>query len=181
MELTNGNAIVINEDNMQISEVQEFSLKVRAILVDKHNRILTANYGGVYLLPGGSVDCGETIVQAVIRELSEETGEKYNEQELEYLTCLKYYQKNYPKRDGTFQNRLVQTHYFVGKLKEVSKSSQTLTDKEKKGNFRLEFFHLEELEKAIYENTSDNPRNVYFGKEILSVIQVYKDKSNQNI
>ena len=51
--------LVINEDNLQFEEIQEFSSKVRAILVDGNNRILIANYGNVILLPGGKVDEGE--------------------------------------------------------------------------------------------------------------------------
>ena len=53
--------LVINEDNLQYSEVQEFSSKVRAILIDENNQMLIANYGNVILLPGGKVDEGETL------------------------------------------------------------------------------------------------------------------------
>jgi len=52
--------LIINEDNLNNNEVQEFSTKVRAILFDENNRILIANYGNVILLPGGKVDDGET-------------------------------------------------------------------------------------------------------------------------
>lgn len=106
--------LVINDDNLQFNEVEEFSSKVRAILVDENNKILIANYGNVILLPGGKVDDGETILTAITRELSEELGQKYNKEELDLFVTLSYYQKNYPKRDGILQNRLVQTHYFVG-------------------------------------------------------------------
>lgn len=175
MRNKNTDAIVINIDDLKMNEVQEFTSKVRAILVDEDNTILVANYGGVYLLPGGSIDSGETKEQAIIRELREEIGQDYNKEELEYFICLRYFQKNYPKRNGTFQNRLVETYYFVGKMKGILKSSQALTDKEKQDNFKLELFCLEELEKVILENTNNNPRNLYFQRELMSIIQVYKD------
>ena len=63
--------LLINDDNLQFDEVQEFNLKARAILIDENNRILIANYGNVILLPGGKVDEKESVSDAIIREFSE--------------------------------------------------------------------------------------------------------------
>ena len=152
--------VVINDDNLQLCEVQEFNSKARAILVNENNEILIANYGNVILLPGGKVDEGETVSETVIRELSEELGQEYNTDELDFFLTLNYYQKGYPKRDGTFQNRLVQTHYFLGLYKGIKKDSRKLTEKEQKGNFRLELVSLEDLENMILKNVNNNPRNI---------------------
>jgi len=174
--------LIINEDNLQYSEVQEFSSKVRAILIDENNQMLIANYGNVILLPGGKVDEGETLSEAIIRELSEELGQDYNSGELEFFVTLNYYQKDYPKRDGTFQNRLVQTHYFVGSYKAINKDSRKLTEKEQKGNFRLELVSFDDLENMILKNVNDNPRNIYFQKELLTIMSNYKNiKQNVSV
>lgn len=173
---------IINEDNLQYSEIQEFSSKVRAILIDENEQILIAKYGNVILLPGGKVDAGETILTAITRELYEEIGQIYSGDELEFFTTLNFYQKNYPKRDGTFQNRLVKTHYFVGSYKEVKKDKQKLTEKEQKSNFRLELVSLEDLENMILNNDNNNPRNVYFQKELLAILACYKStKQNTSV
>jgi len=50
----------------------------------------------------------------------------------------------------------------------------TLTESEKEGNFKLELISLDELENVIMENKNDNPRNIYFQKELLEVINFYQ-------
>lgn len=166
--------LVINDNNLYINEIHEFGSKVRAILLDDNNQILIANYGDVFLLPGGSIDDGENSISALLRELKEELGQEYNASELQYLTYLDYYQKNYPKRDGSTVNRLIQTHYFVGRYKGVLK--QTLTDKEIKDNFRLELVSLDNLESIILNNKKNNPRNIYFQNELLTILNFYNNR-----
>ena len=166
--------LIINEDNLQINEIQEFCIKARAILIDENNKILIANYANVILLPGGKVNEKELISHAIIREIKEELGQDYNNDELEYFLTLNYYQKNYPKKEGIFQNRLVKTYYFLGRYKKVTKELQKLTEKEKKGNFKLELVSLEEIENIILNNKNNNPRNIYFQKELMMIILHYK-------
>ena len=174
--------LVINDDNLQFDEVQEFNSKARAILIDENNKVLIVNYSNVILLPGGKVDEGETVSEAITRELSEELGQDYSANELDFFVTLNYYQKDYPKRDGTFQNRLVKTHYFVGSYKGIKKASRKLTKKEQKGNFRLELVSLEDLEDIIFKNVNDNPRNIYFQKELLTILTSYKNiKQNVSV
>jgi 8-oxo-dGTP diphosphatase len=56
-------------------------LTVDAVVFDKHGRLLLIRrkhppFQGQLALPGGFVDCGETVEDAVCRELFEETGLK---------------------------------------------------------------------------------------------------------
>lgn len=170
----------INDDKLKCSDLQEVSTKVRAILIDEHSQILIANYHNVILLPGGKVDEGESLLGAMTRELSEEIGQDYSEEELQFLVTLNYFQKNYPRGNGIFKNRLVQTHYFVGKYKDINWGMQKLTEKEQKGNFHLELVPLDSLENVILNNKSTNPRNQYFQKELLNILELYKN-SNTNV
>ena len=53
--------LILNDENLQLDQVNEFNSKVRAILVDNENRVLVANYGGIFLFHGGSIDDDENI------------------------------------------------------------------------------------------------------------------------
>ena len=168
--------LVINDDNLRDCEVEEFSRKVRAILVDEDNKILIANYYNLILLPGGKVEDNESIYTAIRRELKEETGKDYSEEELELFEILNYYQKNYLTRNEVIRNRLVQIYYFIGKYKGVKQERQKLTESEQKANFRLELVPLYNIEKIIKNNKNDNPRNIYFQKELLTILELYKTR-----
>lgn len=169
--------LTINPYKLTKEDIEEHNIKVRAILINDNNKILVGNYGGTYLLPGGSINYNEDIISGLIRELKEETGIDYAINELEYLCHLNYFQKNYPKRDGTIKNRLITTHYYIGKYKEISISNQTLTKNEQKGNFKLKLIPLEKLTNIIINNKNNNPRNIYFQKELLEVIKFYKESN----
>ena len=163
--------IVINENNLDISNINKTNIKVRALLALK-NEILVANYGGVLMLPGGKIDKGETNKEALIRELKEETGIIYNEEELNDLFLLEYYQANYPTRDGKILNRLIKTYFYYDKFKGINKDKQHMTEKEIKGNFSLQLIEINDL----LNNLSDtsNPRSEFFNREITEAIKVYK-------
>lgn len=167
--------IVINENNLNENEINEFNSKVRSILLNDNNEILVCNYGGTYLLPGGKIDNDESQIDALIRELHEETGIIYDSKEFKFLCELQYFQKDYPKRDSNLKiNRLVTTYYYLGKYKEANLEKQVLSDKEVKSNFRLELINIDNLENVILSNHNSNPRNSYFKKELLTILEYYK-------
>lgn len=89
--------LVINDENLQMSDIEVINSKVRVILLDEEENVLLANYGGVYLFPGGSIEDGETVEKALIRELWEEIGVLYEEQELEFLVQLDIWERNHQK------------------------------------------------------------------------------------
>lgn len=166
--------IIINEENLKKNDIEEFNIKARAILLNEKEELLIGNYGGTYLLPGGKIDKNEKIIDGLLRELEEETGTYYNDKEVNYLCTIEYFQKNYPKRNGKTQNRLITTHYYIGEYKEISLDKIKLTENEQNGNFKLELIPLNELENILMENKNNNPRNIYFQKELLAVIDFYK-------
>lgn len=159
--------------------MDEYKTKVRALLFDRHENILITKYGGVILLPGGSIEEGEKKEDAIIRELLEETGIIYKNKELNELVTINYYQNNYPKRNGEFKNRLLTTHYYIGKYKGLSLEKQKLSTNELNNSFSQELISLSELKEMIMKIKSTNPRNMYFQKELLTLLALYDNIKHQ--
>lgn len=166
------NNIIINEDKLNNNDIEVVSNKVRAILVDGH-KLLIANYGGVYLLPGGSIENGESKDNAIIRELKEEIGIDYSINELEYILTLNYYQKHYPVRHDNFKNRLSITNFYLGNYRGIDLCKINRTAKEIRDGFSLRLVDYDNLDMLISENSS-NPRKLFFDRELSELQKVLR-------
>ena len=155
-----------------IQNPDEIKMKSRAIITDNEGKILIGNYGGVYLLPGGSIDDGENPNDTIIRELREETGLEF--QELEPFAKIRYFQNRYPTREGRTINRLLITYYYIGREKDAIKHDRKLTEKEIKDGFELKYYSVEEIGRMLEQNQTENPRNEYFNTEIKTIIEHYR-------
>lgn len=164
--------IVINDNNLSNDDIHKFGNKVRAILLE-NDKILISHYGGVILLPGGSIDEGETQDEAIIRELKEEIGIDYDIKDLVQVLCLKYYQSNYYTRNNEIINRLITTQYYLGQYNGIKINKTRRTDKEIKDNFHLQLMKIDDLLKTIDE-TCYNPRKKFFDREVQEVVKVLK-------
>lgn len=162
--------VIINDSNLNINDIEKSSVKARALLYTD-NSILVANYNGIYLLPGGKLENNENVIDALQRELVEETGIIYNKEDLSELFILRYYQKNYLTIDNKILNRLVTTYYYISKFKGVDLTKANRSNREIEGNFKLELLNIEELSKPLI---NDNPRSEYFDRELKEVLKVYR-------
>ena len=148
--------------------------KVRAIIKTEDDKFLIANYGGVLMFPGGKLEDGEYLVPAILRELKEEIGVEYSVTDIEPLTAFKQFQPNYPTREGKIVDRTINTFYFIVPYKGINIEAAKLSEKEKTGNFKLEFLTEEEIYNFIKNNKTNNPRKKWFIKELKNVMEIYK-------
>lgn len=88
-------------------------------------------------------------------------------------------QRDYVKRDGVKKNRLVKTSYFYGTYKPFELGSQRLTAREEKDGFKLQLVPFCELEKFVLENRNNNPRNIYFQREMIEITRLYMNLFGQ--
>ena len=166
--------IIINGENIN-EKFTKKKLKSRAVLVNSSNEILVANYGGVLLLPGGSIDGKETPDETIHRELREEIGVDMKPEQLKPFLKVRYFQPNYPERNGNTINRLAITYYYLGHINSIS-NERDLTENEKKDGFTVDFYSINQVQGMLNSKKGDNPRRLYFDRELQAVIDYYKEK-----
>ena len=167
--------IIGNEDKRNYSNMK---MKARVLLENSRGEIVVSSYGGIYLLPGGSIDDGENPNTAILREIKEELGFDMKLEELTQLTKIKYFQSNYPTRDNSIEDRLLITYYYLGKAEKIS-NNNSLTVREKEDGFTSKFYTLNEVKDLIKGNPKNNPRKEYFDMELKTVIDFYKEYNKE--
>lgn len=175
-------------DDLKEKDIEEYEEKVRLLIKNNKDEILVANYGGAYLLPGGKVDDNEFVMEALKREIKEEVGVDVKETLISPITTFNYYQKDYPKRNGKILNRKITTHYYKTNIDiELEKYERKLTEREVKGNFKLEWVKESDLKNIIKNNShvKDNRRAKFMENELLAVFNIYvenckKEKKNNS-
>ena len=70
--------IKINPDNLIFDETFQVFHKVRAIIENELGEFIISNEGGKYIFPGGKRKKKESAVEAIQREIKEETGIELN-------------------------------------------------------------------------------------------------------
>ena len=166
--------IIINDENINEKYTKK-KLKSRAILVNSSNEILVANYGGVHLLPGGSIDDKETPEEAIHRELKEEIGVDMKTGQLKLFVKVRYFQPNYPERNWNTTDRLAVTYYYVGSIDSIS-DERNLTENEKKDGFTVNFYSINQIQEILNNKKGNNPRSLYFDRELQAVIDCYRER-----
>ena len=146
--------------------------KSRAIILDDEGRILICHLGGVFLLPGGSIEKGETPLEATIREIHEETGMEFND--LTPFMELIYYQRGYPDGD-----RVLTTYYYTGKSSDALQSENDLTLDEALNGFSYKFYDFSEVSDLLDLETG-NPKKRFFDRELSFVLRNYKESILKN-
>lgn len=107
------------------------------VLLFKDDSVLMVKHGdgashvtGVYGLPAGRLEDGETLEQAAIRELQEETGLITTEDALEELS-IQVPHADIPRKDGTikrFSITMFLCRNYSGKIPEGNLKAETLPE-----------------------------------------------------
>lgn len=165
--------IIENKYNVLESDVTEVVKRVKALIINSNNEILLAYSNNIYQFPGGHVEDGEKLIDAVNREILEETGIRLNNYDLEPFVYSTRYYKDWPKVN---ENRKNEIYYYEIKLDEKPNLENTeYTKEEKDGNFKLEYIPLNNVQNVIKENVIKYGNIKGIATEMIELLELYKN------
>ena len=166
--------IITNHYHLEDKDITEVVPKVKILLVNSKEEILLGYSHHEYQFPGGHVEEGENLIDAINREVLEETGIELSFESLEPFACTIGYYKDWP---STGKNRKIEIYYYEILTDEKPHLEKTkYTESEKQGNFELKYIPLDQVEKEILQNVEVYEDEHGIAKEMLQVFQLYKDK-----
>lgn len=157
--------------------------KVRAIVLNKEGKALLVKYAGLYMLPGGKIDKGETEEDALKREVLEESGIEIDIEKSQLFLELESYNTNYyDRKEKRNINRINNTKFYIVETdKDIDENKKQLTESEKIENQTIEFVNLSKIPYLVEKNHTINDKRQIFDKEILTALNEFKNfKSKEN-
>lgn len=150
--------------------------KVRAIVLNKQGKALLVKYAGLYMLPGGKIDGEETEIEALKREILEESGIEIDSDNVEKFLEIEAYDENYyDRKENKNINRITNTSfYIVNTNKDIDNDNKELTESEIQENHTIEFTNLSLIEYLVQTNKTENKKKDAFDREILTALREYK-------
>jgi len=131
---------------------------VGAVILNSDNKVLicrSTKWNGKYVIPGGHIELGEKMEEALIREVKEETALEIYDIELLSLK-ESIYDKNFgKKRHFIFIDYLCRTDSDIVKLNDEFDSYEWISLKE------LDDYNLGNFVKALLEELRDNNYSKY--------------------
>ena len=159
--------------------------KVRAfILRDGKIAIMQFNDTGTFMLPGGKLEKNENMIEALSREIIEETGIEIEPDNLIADFHQQINEKNRQDETGKqYKSKTITTFYLVKTNKDFDYKKMNLSPKEKQHGVKPYWINPAILEYKL--NTAINKyKNEYFGryaKEYLTAFYSFKEFEKSNI
>lgn len=169
--------LITNNYNLTDSDMTEVVKRVKVLLVNSNNDVLLGYSYNNYQFPGGHVEENETLVQAVNREILEETGIELNITNIEPFACAIGYYKDWPAEG---KNRKIEIYYYEVKTDEKPNLENTeYTENEKNGNFELRYIPLSDVENVLKTNAEEYGDENGIAREMIDLFKVYKTAINE--
>lgn len=166
--------LVSNSYNLKEEDITEVVKRVKILLINSKKEILLGYSHNNYQFPGGHVEDNETLINAVYREIEEETGISLIKNDTIQPFAVYYgYYKDWPSVN---KNRKIEIYYYEIRTDEVPNLANTnYTENEKKGNFELRYINLDDVEFVLKENSKIYGDKSGIEKEMLELFKIYKD------
>lgn len=164
--------IIINRDNLVPDDNWQIFHKVRAIVENERGEFIISKEGGKYIFPGGKREKNETNIEAIKREIKEETGIILNDDDfMEILELETLYKDFYDFRSDSLKPRYTSTiYYYVKCSNDIDTSKMSLTDGEISEGFKIAFVNQDRLIEMLEEDHSKATNGVFFDEENRIVV-----------
>ena len=165
--------VVRNDYNLKEEDITEVVKRVKLFMINSKNEILMGYSNNEYHCPGGHVEEGETLIDAINREVLEETGIVLNISEATPFACTVGYYKDWPEEG---KNRKIEIYYYEVKTDEKPNPSNMHLDKgEIAGHFELKYIPFDKVEEEFINNSNKYGDEHGIVKEMLKIFEIYKN------
>ncbi len=162
---------VFNSSKLKNEEITDRVVRVKAIIMNSNKEFLLGEAFGTVQFPGGHTEDGETLKEALKREVKEETGILLKE-EYEPFFAIKHYLKDFPVIGN---NRSIEIYYYkIFSDEKVHLNKTNFDDQERSGEFHLFYVPQKKIKKVLKKSIPDNPVNRIVVKEMNLALKEYK-------
>lgn len=165
--------VIYNKDNISKEEINKTITRVKILLINSASIITLAFSENIYHFVGGHVEENESLNDAVIREVEEETGIILENKNYKPFFKITQIFKDYPEKN---KHNCYEYYYYEIKTDKIPNLNNThYTEEEKNGNFELKNIHLNDIEEVLKGTLSWSERNKSIALTMLEAIKVYKE------
>lgn len=167
---------IYNYDCLNEEDITEVIIRVKALIINSSKEILLGKSDSSYQFPGGHLEVNESLIDALKREILEETGIALDEKEIDKpFYKVTYLNKDYPVKDINRKSEIY--YYVVNTDKEVDISKVKLTENEAKNNYRVEKMPL----LSSIDIISKNVNNKVIERDMIDAIEEYLYRIQEKI
>jgi 8-oxo-dGTP pyrophosphatase MutT (NUDIX family) len=165
--------IITNKYNLKEEDMTEVVKRVKILMVNSKNEVLLGYSHHNYQFPGGHVEEGETLIETVNREITEETGIKIDIKDINPFACAIGYYKDWPAEG---KNRKIEIYYYEIKTDVAPNLDNTeYTENEKDGGFELKYIPLNDVENELMDNAKKYGDERGITREMIELFKLYKN------
>ena len=167
--------IMINPNNLTVDDSFQIFHKVRAIIENDSGEFIISFEAGKCIFPGGKRENGETDLEAIQREIKEETGISISKDDFkELLTLETIYNNYYDYRTDLIKSRYTSTVYYYARTSEkINNKKTSLTNVEIEQNYKAFYVNKNKLIEMIMEDHSNATNGEKFDEENRIVTEYF--------
>ena len=161
--------IIYNYDLLDDKDINNEVQRVKALIINSNNEILFGYADKTYQFIGGHVEENENLMDALSREIKEESGIDIHFDNLIPFLKIKYYSRNYPKEEF---NTLTINNYFVVRTDLAPDiNNMCLTDYEKEWHYTVKYVSVDNAIKVLNDSLKDASKK----NPVLDTIEAVKE------